>query len=55
MGETIDNKIKGWTYASKRKAARVARLLDICSYEKKHKDTIRKFQIIKIMHVESLK
>ena len=55
MGEKIDNGLKGWAYASKRKRARVASLSDICFYVKKHKDTIRQFQIMKIIHVESLK
>ena len=55
MGDTIDNDLKGWTYASMNKATRLETLSDICSYVKKHKDTIRQFQIIKSIHVESLK
>ena len=55
MGETIDIGLTRWAYASARKAARWAFLLNIFSYVKKHKDTIRQFQIIQKVHVESLK
>ena len=55
MGETIDTDLKRWAYASSRKVARWETLSNICSYVKKHKDTIRKIQIIKSIHVESLK
>ena len=55
MGEIIDNGLKGWAYASKSKAAWVESILEICCYIKKHKDTVRKFKIIKRIHVESLK
>ena len=51
MGEIIENRLKGWAYASKSKVDQVACLLDICFYVKKHKDTIRQFQIIKSIHV----
>ena len=55
MGEIIENDLKGWAYASKRKVARVESLSSICCHVKKHKDTIRKFEIMKSIHVESLK
>ena len=44
MGETIDNDLKGWEYASKRKETRYATLLDICSYEKKIKIQLDNFK-----------
>ena len=55
MGGTAETEIKWLAYALAIKAARGIVVLNIGSYVQKHKDTIRQFQIIKKVHVESLK
>ena len=55
MGETTDTGIKGLEYALAIKATPWETISNICFDVKKHKDTIRKFKIIKRIHVESLK
>ena len=54
MGETIDTGLKGRAYASMSNVSLWTNLSNICSYVQKHTDTIRQFQIIKKVHVESL-
>ena len=55
MGRTTDNRIKGFLYALAKKVARSPAKSKLGSYVQKDKDTIKKFQIIKKVHVESLK
>ena len=55
MGGTTDTRIKGLAYALVSKPAWWIVVSNIGCYVQKHKDTIRQFQIIKKVHVESLK
>ena len=55
MGGTIGNGLKGFLYALVKKVARSPAKSKLRSYVQKDKDTIRKFQKIKKLHVESVK
>ena len=55
MGQTTVNGIKGILHALEKKVAYWTASSKSRSYIQKDKDTIRKLQIIKKVHVESLK
>ena len=55
MGRTTINGIKGFLHALAKKFACWIASSKSRSYVQKDKDTIRKFQIIKKLHVQSLK
>ena len=55
MCKTNVNGIKGFIHALEKKVACWTTSSKTCSYVQKDQDTIRKFQKIKKVHVESLK